>query len=186
MSRFGFRRIRLLYFRIWVSRSAAVSTYRCAKSLFLPHDQRYSTGFSSGVYAGNRCILSQCRCNFRKFLVSRDVCAPSPSQRSTSIPLMWRRSSLRVRITSVDRIVRVNIRKNNFGFLPCVSVMMTPTTDRDFQLPVERMIGVYPFGAQVRRTVGFCEIPDSSQNPRQAPRFFAPFLAAARPSVSSA
>jgi len=91
-----------------------------------------------------------------------------------------------VRMISSERIVRVKIRRKSFGFLPAGVVVITPATERDFQLPVERIIGVTPLGAQVRRTVGFCEMPDSSQNPKRARSFFAPFLSAAWPSASTA
>jgi hypothetical protein len=69
----------------------------------------------------------------------------------------------------------LKIRKNSFGFRPLDVQVMMPITDRDRHDPVDAMIGVFPFGAQVRRTVAFWEMPDSSQNASFAPTLLAFF-----------
>jgi hypothetical protein len=43
-----------------------------------------------------------------------------------------------------------------------------------FQWPRWRRIGVWPLGAQVRRTGGRSDTPDSSRKQSQAPRLSAP------------
>ena len=49
-----------------------------------------------------------------------------------------------------------------------------PAMDARFQWPRCRKIGVCPLGAQVRRTGGRSEQPDSSRKQIQAPRLSAP------------
>lgn len=63
----------------------------------------------------------------------------------------------------------LKIRKNSFGRRPVGVQVMMPMTDRDRQDPVDLIIGVCPFGAQVLLTVARCVIPDSSQKAKIAP-----------------
>lgn len=67
------------------------------------------------------------------------------------------------------------MRRWSFGFPPCGVAVIIPTTERIFQLPVERMIGVLPRGAQVLWIDGRSEIPDSSQKQIFA-LLFSPFF----------
>jgi hypothetical protein len=85
------------------------------------------------------------------------------------LPLTCRRSSLKKRITLSALTESLKIRRNNLGRRPEGLQVMTPITERFFQLPVERMTGVLLFGAQERRTVGRSERPVSSKKPSFTP-----------------
>jgi hypothetical protein len=52
--------------------------------------------------------------------------------------------------------------KNSFGFRPEAAQRIAAMRLKFFHDPAERMIGVLPLGAHVRRTVGFSETPHSS------------------------
>ena len=160
---FPSRCIRLAPLRICRSNWARVSGQKFARSFRLVAAQAYSTGFNSGAYAGNRFTVSHENCVLRKVLVLFDLCAGNPSQISISFPRTWRRSILTVRMTVSERTVFLRIRRYNLGFLPYGVETIMPTTERIFQLPVERITGVLPRGAQVFRIDGRSEMPDSSQ-----------------------
>lgn len=70
-------------------------------------------------------------------------------------------------MTSGAVIVRRENLKKSRGRVPRGVQPMAPVTDRTRQLPVERMMGVLPLGAQVRLTVGRSENPDSSRKIRR-------------------
>lgn len=152
-----------------------VSGQKLAKSLRFAADQKYSIGLSSGAYAGNHSMRSQCRCVLRKIDDFFDRCTASLSISKMSFPDTCRLRCLMNVMNSGVATVPRNIRKYSFGFLPRGVATIVPVTERLRHRPGEGMIGVFPFGAQLRRTVGLSDIPDSSRNPIRA-RIFIPFF----------
>jgi len=70
----------------------------------------------------------------------------------------------------------LNIRRHNLGRLPLGEQIITPASPRFFQEQADLITGVLPLGAQVVRTTGFSEMPDSSWNPSKYPCFSAHFF----------
>lgn len=155
--------------------SSIVAGQKLAKSLRFAADQKYSTGLSSGAYAGNHSMRSHCRCVLRKTNDLFDRCTASRSISKMSFPDTWRLRCLMNVMNSGVATVPRTIRRYNFGFLPRGVATIVPVTERLRHRPGEDMIGVFPFGAQLRRTVGLSDIPDSSRNPIRA-RIFTPFF----------
>src|SRR3989344_6436773 len=96
--------------------------------------------------------------------------------RSNFFPCKCCFRSSRKRITSVAVCPPAIVRMKSFDRLPPGVVVITPTMVSFFHDPDERRYGVCPLIAQVVRTFGFSEMPDSSSNPSRKPCFSAHFF----------
>ena len=61
--------------------------------------------------------------------------------------------------------IRGPVMQNKFLLRP-LPFFLNPAIERLFQEPEDWMVGVQPFNAQVLRTTGFSEMPDSSSKAR--------------------
>lgn len=157
------------------------SEQRFASSFPLMFPQTYSTGFRSGAYDGRRAMFSHLRCPCKYWVIRRLRCDGRPSQtRMTFLPLNSPRISERKTINFSSLKESDTIWKNSRVRLPWQSKARAEQTESFFQLKQCRRTGVFPRGAHILRTGGFCEMPLSSRKTIQQWCFWAFFLHAPR------